>query len=585
MVLGEGYNRVFRKQKLVNLKIVNIGLIVVTLALALLQGACVKESAVLTGDGVHLKFSCDTLTFDTVFTTLGTTTANIRVYNPYDEPVRIATITLAGGYGSRFRLNVDGDTSMTVRGTVIEPHDSLFVFVQANINPNSSLTPFLVEDAIVFAIDGASGADRVVLTAYGRNACYHLPDHVVHDQYGNAYPYSVINCREWDHTRPHVIMGYAVVDEDSLLVLGAGEELYFGSQAVLWVYDGGTLRVEGTVDQPVLFTSVRHDDYYDYLPGQGGYIWLSTGSRNNVVDYAVIENATIGLLCDTVAGSNPTLAISNSVVRNMSLAGIVGQGSWIEGDNLLVYSCQTATLALQYGGRYRFGSSTFANYWNFGARKSPSIVLNNYYTYGQTIFARSLTEASFANCIVAGTYGDGELLFDALPEAAFNVSFEHCLLAADSAAVAAYAATGTGNLYGKRRRPLFLDTAADNYHLLPNSPARAAGSTAGRRTASDIAAVPWEASPAIGAYEYVDTATLHNPQTTFSISREQRANHAAFALCRGEKTRVAKKPTHKTFKPSSLSQCITTSQASWPRSTRPTPWSTATGLATRLKLH
>ena len=372
-----------------------------------------------------------------------------------------------------------------------------------------------------------------------------LPDHVIHDQYGNAYPYSIINCREWDHTRPHVIMGYAVVDEDSLLVLNAGEELYFGSQAVLWVYDGGTLRVEGSGEQPVLFSSVRHDGHYDYLPGQWGYIWLSTGSRDNVVDYAVVENATIGLLCDTMAGTNPTLAVTNSVVRNMSMAGIVGQGSWIEGDNLLVYNCQTATLALQYGGRYRFGTSTFSNYWPYGARKSPSIVLNNYYTYGQTIYARPLTEVSFSNCIVAGNYSEGELLFDAIPEAAFNLSFDHCLLAADSAVVAA-AARVAGNIYGKRRRPLFVDTAADNYHLLPDSPARAAGTTQGRRTAADLDGVTWDATPSMGAYEYVDTSLLN-----------QRKYYR---------------------------QCSTISPASWPKSIQPTQWSTATGLATRLKL-
>ena len=31
--------------------------------------------------------------------------------------------------------------------------------------------------------------------------------------------------------------------------------------------------------------------------------------------------------------------------------------------------------------------------------------------------------------------------------------------------------------------------------------------------------------------------------TTFSLGRAQRANHAMYALCRGEKTTVAKKPT------------------------------------------
>ncbi len=46
-----------------------------------------------------------------------------------------------------------------------------------------------------------------------------------------------------------------------------------------------------------------------------------------------------------------------------------------------------------------------------------------------------------------------------------------------------------------------------------------------------------------------DVFPLRHPHLirTFSISRAQRANHAEFVLCRGEKTTVAKKPTCKMY--------------------------------------
>ena len=143
--------------------------LVAVMVLSLL-GACSKEGEYGSGDLSGISFSCDTLAFDTVFTQMGTTTQQVRVYNRGRTEVCLSEVTLQGGYASRFRLNVDGDTNMVAHNVRIAAGDSIFVFVRANINPNSSLTPFLVEDAIVFAIDGASGADRVVLTAYGHIA-------------------------------------------------------------------------------------------------------------------------------------------------------------------------------------------------------------------------------------------------------------------------------------------------------------------------------------------------------------------------------------------------------------------------------
>ena len=68
---------------------------------------------------VTLTFSADTLSFDTLFTTVGSTTRQVLVYNRSGHDVVLGSVTLAGGRTSRFRINVDGDTSMVARDVEI----------------------------------------------------------------------------------------------------------------------------------------------------------------------------------------------------------------------------------------------------------------------------------------------------------------------------------------------------------------------------------------------------------------------------------------------------------------------------------
>ncbi|HUW92644.1 MAG TPA: hypothetical protein VMV74_05735, partial [Bacteroidales bacterium] len=54
-------------------------------------------------------FSCDTVYFDTVFSTIGSVTMEFRAINRNSEPLLIDRIYLGGGSGSPFRLNIDGE--------------------------------------------------------------------------------------------------------------------------------------------------------------------------------------------------------------------------------------------------------------------------------------------------------------------------------------------------------------------------------------------------------------------------------------------------------------------------------------------
>ena len=276
---------------------------------------------------VSLSFSADTVSFDTVFTTLGSTTQQVRVYNRSDRDVLLSSVTLEGGRGSRFRLNVDGDTSMVARNVEIMAGDSIFIFIQANIAPNDATSPFVVEDAILFG-----NGQRLPLSAWGRNAVYHkgLPGEGIY----------LLDCSNWDHSRPHINFDTAVVYTDSLLTLLAGDEMYMADRAALLVYNGGRLTASGTPEQPVLFTSLRHDGWYSFLPGQWAALWFNPGSAGTL-DNVVVEKGTLGIIAaDTMPHASPTLSIRNTEVRHQSYTGLLAQGATVEVDNMLVYQCR-----------------------------------------------------------------------------------------------------------------------------------------------------------------------------------------------------------------------------------------------------
>lgn len=417
--------------------------ILLTSMLPLLPMSCEREGFATDDGGVQLSFSADTVAFDTVFTTVGTTTRIVTVYNTTSENLRLSAVTLEGGRASRFRLNVDGDTSLVARHVEIEAGDSIFIFVQANVNPNDDTQPFLVEDAISF-----SNGQRLPLTAWGRNAVYHRLAAT------DTTWFVPVDCEHWDHSRPHIFIDPAAVLDGNTLTLGAGDELYFCTGAMLIVDSNAHLRALGTAEQPVVFSSLRSDGWYSFLPGQWQTLWFYNYSVGNVIDHAVVENAVGGLRC--YPGSQ--LSVSNTVIRNMSDCAIIGQAATITGRNLLVYDC-LAGLTVLRGGSYDFRQCTFANYWSYTARKIETIVLSNNEIMDGEAVGGDLLKADFRDCIIWGTYSK-ELLVSELDGYTMNYNLGlHSIVKG-----------GEWN-----DDPLFADPYEDDYTLQEDSPAEGIG--------------------------------------------------------------------------------------------------------------
>ena len=88
-------------------KVFLTGFVLLCTALGVSLSSCQRE--VWDSNPEHaLRFSTDTLFFDTVFTTVGSITLPVKVYNDHDGTLLIDEIELESGLVSQFRVNVNG---------------------------------------------------------------------------------------------------------------------------------------------------------------------------------------------------------------------------------------------------------------------------------------------------------------------------------------------------------------------------------------------------------------------------------------------------------------------------------------------
>ncbi len=467
--------------------------------LFLLFSGCKKEDDFYTSSDFRLEFSSDTLLFDTIFTTLGSTTEILLVYNRKNMPVKISSIRLASGSNSSYRMNVDGLPGHSFKDIEIGKKDSLWIFVEVTIDPNNSLTPFLVTDSILFETNGV--LQDVDLVAFGQNARFITPTSSF-----AGLPYSILPCQAvWDNTLPYVIYGYAVVDSACSLTIQEGTQVHFYRNSGLWIYRYGQLLVNGTKDFPVVFQGTRRESYYAEIPGQWDRIWINEGDplASHEIHYAIIKNAFIGIQAENLLSPPGTnlrkLILNNTIIRNASGLGILSRDYTIEAANLVVANCGAYLMALTMGGHYEFNQCTFANYWTRSTRLTPSVYINNYYYTPSGIVPVDLKKADFKNSIIYGNLL-GELELDFRQGAATNHFFSYTLLRTDNS-IDTSNPIHFDNIY-KNEDPGFEKPAENNYELTAGSFCIDKGNAAYLTpvTTTDIKGNP-RTIPDLGAYE------------------------------------------------------------------------------------
>jgi len=378
------------------------------------------------GEGDALVFSTDTLSFDTLFTTLGSTTQIFSVRNPYAQNLIIEKIELAG-QNTCFRLNVDGLAGNSQSEIELRAHDSIFIFVEATIDPTNENSPVLIEDSIAFTVKGKKS--HVLLQAYGQDV------HIIHD--------SIFKTGTLHSDKPYLILSSLIVDTNQTLTIDKGATLYFHKYAGLAVY--GNILVNGTVDEPVIFRGDRLDEIwegnkYDYHPSAWVGIIFYPGGQPSVFKNAFIRNTMVGIWTWEFNLVVPTkIELYNTIIHNSSLCSIYAANM-----DIVAHNCQFSNSAdvnvFLMGGRAQFIHSTLANYYNIDAKRveQPCLVLANYFEDEyRTKYAIPLEKAEFINCIVDGSFNSEVAFLDTIGFQ-FNVLFKNSSLRIRKSVVDSY---------------------------------------------------------------------------------------------------------------------------------------------------
>lgn len=408
------------------------------LCLLLLWSAC-KKTTILDDPDALLEFETDTLTFDTVFSDMGSATRSFKVYNPYNQPVIISQIRLAGGAGSDFHLNIDGQAVYEVENVEVPPADSIYIFATVRIDPNFG--DMLRQDSVLFNING--NEQKVILNAYGWNANYYSCRRCI------AY-YTNTNLTI-TADKPNVIMGWLAIDSSSTLTINAGAQVFmFGGpsthpldRALIYIGENSSLKINenGDLNNPVEIKTHRLEDDYQDLPFHHGGIYLSARSQQNKIHGTIIRNALDGVFVDSLPiDGSPKLDIRNSMIYNVERSAILARESEIYAENTILASSNQYVFVNIRGGNYTFNHCSLVNFAEnvLVSRNEAILSMRNFeVTYdnsGVEVVLKSNGSCTFNNCII---YGNKNEEVEALKAdgADLQWAFNNCLMKLDTFSV------------------------------------------------------------------------------------------------------------------------------------------------------
>ena len=479
--------------------------IILILSIFLVLGnSCKKNTEINPDSNLKLEFSTDTVLFDTVFTSLGSATHHLKIYNKNNDYLKISSIRLSGGESSPFRLNFDGESGIEFYDKIIPANDSLYSFLRVTINPNDLNSPFIVEDELEFITNG--NTQIVKLLAWGQNANYIVADKVV--IMGDVpYHYHIVadslQTTVWTKEKPYVIYGYALINSYGTLKIEEGTHIYCHQGGGIFSWSDGQLIIDGTAEEPVIVQGDRLEAYYKDTPGQWEQILLMDGraGADHQVSHAIIRNGTIGLNCQSsLKVTECALRIDNTIIENQSGYGLFSILYPVEAKNFVIANCGLTNF-WAFGGDYRFVHGTIADYWNGNEHnKNVAVQVANYAIGSNSEPFYYPFHMEMDNCIVYGKQKD-EFTTVFGPEADSTFLFDHCLIKSEKF---------NGNMAGFSRclfnlEPYFADVTRNDLHIDSiASPVIGTGNPLfGNELPYDLDGVSRIGAPDMGAYQYV----------------------------------------------------------------------------------
>lgn len=389
--------------------------------------ACQKTN--YESSALALTFHVDTFMFDTVFAEQGSSTRVLKVFNDSKKAIKIDEVYFAKGEQSPYTLNIEGQNGKRAEHINLLPNDSIYVFLRASIDPTDENNPFIVGDDLVFK--SQDGQKTLPVLAYAQNAIY-IKD-------------SVLSTQTWTNEKPYIIMHNALVAEGETLTIKEGVQVYMHADSRLFVT--GTLKIQGTLEEPVRFQGDRIDrkilvGSHTDLPGEWGGLYFSSTSHNNEIDYAIIKNggnstflgesrvmaASIQVDKDELNNGIPKLKMTNTIIRHSLGHGLLAFNSSVYMDNCVVVQTGGANVVFNEGGDYELYNSTIATYSEqfLQSSRTPSLIMMNYFMITDQEYVAAPLKVKMENVIASGA-DETELFVDRVEEYPADISIKNSL--------------------------------------------------------------------------------------------------------------------------------------------------------------
>ena len=355
--------------------------------------------------GKQITFSTDTVSFDTLFTKQTSVTAVVKLYNRNKEGIRIASLFLAGGANSPFKINVNGRSNVLQQFSGIEVlgKDSIYLFVQITPPATGEAAPILIEDSVIVMSNGVE--KRIILRAVGQDAV------ILNRE-------SVRGLLTMTAERPYLILGDLTVEEGGRLSIEPGAKLYFHYNAGLKVR--GKLEARGTAEHPIRMRGDRLDNLFDGVPYDSlnqqwkGITFITPEAQ--YLEHVQMTSGTVGLDMDS---ARTEVTVRNCVIHNFGHYGISATGCMATIENTRITNAGINAVRMT-GGEWELRNCIIANYNR--TRQGVSLRVSNRTITGE---AAPLTKGRVENSIIAGNR-NGELVLEKTGEGVWDMRLVHC---------------------------------------------------------------------------------------------------------------------------------------------------------------
>lgn len=454
---------------------------------AVLLYSCQKDK-IITDPKARISFSEDTISFDTIFSSISSKTIRISAINKNDGIIRIDKLQLAKGVHSEFLINVNGIDGYAHSNINIPANDSIILFIKAIIAKNNHDTIAIHKDSIEFFFNNSY--QDIDIIAHGQD---------IHKVEKNNLPLHMSGLK------PYAITQSFTISKDQTLIIDKGVRLLMWANTDIIIE--GTLQINGTVEEPVYITSHNINHYRKQAAGDWGSIIFKPTSRNNTISNCIISNGVNGLKLETDGEQSVDIEIHNTILQAFSYACLLAENATVKATNCVIVNSKQYSVLISRGGSYSFIHTTIANHLQNSSKRRFLFQASSKDFYKKEN-ALDLKELSIINSIIF-SYNTQDIMLDTAEASAFNCAIEHTFLNIDNDLKKEYENYLSNIIYyNNKGNGIFTEETKQPVYFMLDSLSQAkdtANITITKQLQFDINGTDRFADtlPDLGAYEYI----------------------------------------------------------------------------------